>query len=109
MHDLMKELQEYSDQLDEGIRTLRKNGEILAQAEKDYKIILRQEVLKMRFEGMAVGLIDKTVYGELSVAEARFNRDMAEAKYRANQEYINATKLHLRLIESQISREWNNG
>ena len=106
MQDLMQSLQEYSEALDQSVKRLRKNGEALAQAERDYKILLRQEVLKLRDEGMAVGIIDKTIYGVPAVAEARFKRDIADAMYRANQEHINTTKLHLRIIESQISREW---
>lgn len=104
----MNSLKAYSEALDESVKRLRRNGEALAQAEKDYKILLRQEVLKLRDEGMAVGVIDKTIYGVPSVAEARFKRDVADAMYRANQEHINATKLHLRIIESQINREWSN-
>ncbi len=109
MQDLMNDLQRYSNELDQSVKRFRKNGEALAQAERDYKVLLRQEVLKLRDEGMAVGLIDKTVYGLPSVADARFRRDVAEAMYKANQEHINTTKLHLRIIESQISREWGNG
>lgn len=109
MQDLMQSLQEYSEALDQSVKRLRKNGEALAQAERDYKILLRQEVLKLRDEGMAVGIIDKTIYGVPAVAEARFKRDIADAMYKANQEHINTTKLHLRIIESQISREWNKG
>lgn len=108
MQDLMNDLQKYSTELDMSVKRLRRNGEALAQAEKDYKLLLRQEVLKLRDEGMAVGIIDKTIYGVPSVAEARFKRDVAEAMYKANQEHINTTKLHLRIIESQISREWNS-
>lgn len=108
MQDLINDLQKYSIELDMSVKRLRRNGEALAQAEKDYKVLLRQEVLKLRDEGMAVGIIDKTIYGVPSVAEARFKRDVAEAMYKANQEHINTTKLHLRIIESQISREWNS-
>lgn len=108
MQDLMNDLQSCSAELKESVRRLRRNGEALAQAEKDYKVLLRQEVLKLRDEGMAVGIIDKTIYGVPSVAEARFKRDIAEATYKANQEHINTTKLHLRIIESQIQREWSN-
>lgn len=108
MQDLMNDLQKYSTELDMSVKRLRRNGEALAQAEKDYKVLLRHEVLKLRDEGMAVGIIDKTIYGVPSVAEARFKRDVAEAMYKANQEHINTTKLHLRIIESQISREWNS-
>lgn len=104
--ELYQELQQKTNQLDYSVKQLRENGTNYAQAEKDYKILLRQECLKLRDEGMAVGMIDKTCYGIPSVAEARFRRDVAEAVYKANQEAINTLKLKMRLIESQISREW---
>ena len=106
MQDLYQELQINTRQLDMSIRQLRKNGTEYAQAEKDYKILLRSECLKLRDAGMAIGLIDKTCYGIPSVAEARFKRDVAETVYKANLEAINSIKLQLRLIEAQISREW---
>lgn len=106
--DLYDELQRKTNQLDYSVKQLRENGTSYAQAEKDYKVLLRSECLKLRDEGMAVGMIDKTCYGIPSVAEARFRRDVAEAVYKANQEAINSLKLQMRLIEAQISREWGN-
>ena len=106
--ELHEELKTKTRQLDASIKMLRKNGTAYAQAERDYKVLLRQECLKLRDEGMAIGMIDKTCYGIPSVAEARFNRDVAEAVYKANQEAINSIKLQMRLIEGQISREWGN-
>ena len=97
-----------TQQLDYSIKTLRKSGTEYAQAERDYKVLLRQECLKLRDEGMAIGMIDKTCYGIPSVAEARFKRDVAEAVYKANLEAINSIKLQMRLIEAQIQREWGN-
>lgn len=107
--DLFFELQTKTKQLEMSIRQLRTSGTEYAAAERDYKVLLRQECLKLRDEGMAIGLIDKTCYGIPSVAEARFRRDVAEAVYKANQEAINSTKLQLRLIEGQINREWGSG
>lgn len=104
--ELFQELQQKTAQLDYSVKQLRENGTAYAQAEKDYKVLLRQECLKLRDEGMAVGMIDKTCYGIPSVAEARFRRDVAEAVYKANQEAINSIKLQMRLLESQINREW---
>ena len=104
--DLYSELQMKTAQLDMSVKDLRKNGTAYAQAEKDYKILLRKECLKLRDDGMAIGMIDKTCYGIPSVAEARFKRDVAEAIYRANQEAINSIKLEMRLIEGQLQREW---
>lgn len=106
--DLYTELQEKTKQLEISIKTLRKSGTEYAQAERDYKILLRTECLKLRDEGMAIGMIDKTCYGIPSVAEARFKRDVAEAVYKANLEAINSIKLQMRLIENQLSREWGS-
>ena len=107
-YDLYQELKQKTRQLDYSIKTLRKSGTEYAQAERDYKILLRQECLKLRDSGMAIGMIDKTCYGVPSVAEARFKRDVAEAVYKANLEAINSIKLQMRLIEGQIQREWGN-
>ena len=104
--ELYNELQAKTRELEISIKSLRQSGTNYAQAEKDYKILLRQECLKLRDEGMAIGMIDKTCYGIPSVAEARFKRDVAEAVYKANLEAINSIKLQMRLIESQLDREY---
>ena len=106
MNDLYEELQTKRDQLDASIKQLRKNGTEYAKNERDYKVLLRTECLRLREEGMAIGLIELTVYGIPSVAEARFQRDITKVVYDANQEAINSLKLQMRLIESQIQREW---
>jgi hypothetical protein len=104
--ELYDELQTKTRHLDASIKQLRASGTEYAKAEREYKILLRQECLKLRDEGMAIGMIDKTCYGIPSVAEARFQRDVAEAVYKANIEAINSIKLQMRLIESQLQREW---
>lgn len=106
--DLIIELDQKTKQLSKAILDLRQNGTAYAEAERDYKILLRQECLKLRDEGMAIGMIDKTCYGIPSVAEARYKRDIAKTIYEANQEAINSIKLQLRLIDGQITREWSN-
>jgi len=105
--DLVNALSAKIEELSVSIRQLRKTGNALAEAERDYKIILRQEALKLRTtEGLPVTLIQQVVYGVKEVAEARYKRDIAEAMYQANQEHINATKLQIRIIESQLGREY---
>ena len=106
--DLITERETKQKQLDKAILDLRGNGTAYAEKEKNYKILLRQEVLKLRDEGVAIGVIDKICYGIPSVAEARYERDCAEAVYKANQEAINSIKLQLRIIDNQVAREWVN-
>jgi hypothetical protein len=106
--DLYNELTRLTNDLNVSIKKLRETGTDFAQAERDYKVLLRQECLRLRDEGMAIGMIDKTCYGIPSVAEARFKRDVKEAIYNANQEAINSIKLQMRIIEGQLNREWNS-
>lgn len=104
--DLMNELQQKIKELEISIKQLRTSGTNYAQAERDYKVLLRQEVLKLRDEGQAIGVITLTCYGIPSVAEARFKRDTAEAIYKANLEAISTIKLQIRVLENQINREF---
>ena len=106
--DLYNELNTKIKELNISIRKLRETGTEFAEAERDYKITLRQEALKLRAEkGMPVTLIQQVVYGVPEVAEKRFNRDVKEAIYQANQEAINSIKLQIKVIENQLSREWS--
>lgn len=105
-YELYQQIQAKTKQLELSIKQLRFNGTEYARLERDYKILLRTECLKLKDEKMAVGMIDKVCYGIPSVAEARFKRDCAEVVYTANQEAINAVKLQLRLLENQLNREW---
>lgn len=104
--ELILEIQRLRKDLDRSIKELRRSGMNRAQTERDYKLLLRTECLKLRAEGMAIGMIDKICYGIPSVAEARFERDVAESVWTANIEAINSIKLQLRLAEQQLQREW---
>ena len=106
--ELILDLQQKQKELDVSIKSLRTTGTAYAQAEKDYKIALRTEALKLRSDGMAIGMITKIIYGVPDVAELRFKRDVAETINRANLEAINSIKLQIRIIDNQISREWGN-
>ncbi len=106
--DLYEEIQRLMAELTASIRKLRDNGGKLADAERDYKITLRQEALKLRTaQDMPVTLINQVIYGVPAVAEKRFKRDVEQANYDANKEHINVTKLKLRILEAQLSREWS--
>lgn len=107
--DLYMELQTKIKELNTSIKSLRHTGTEYAEAERAYKVCLRQYALKCRSEEeMPVTLIQQTVYGIPEVAEKRFTRDVTEAVYKANQEAINSIKLQIRIIESQLQREYGN-
>ena len=105
--DLINDIQMLMEELTISIKKLRKTGQALAEAERDYKITLRQEALKLKLEDkLPVTLINQIIYGIPTVAEKRYKRDIAETLYNTNQEHINATKLKLRLLEAQVQREY---
>ena len=101
---MINELNEHMAKLAEGVRLMAKYGKEFAEAERAYKVELSQEALKLRDKGMSVTLIDKVIYG--NCADKRFKRDVAEVMYKTAQENVNATKLRIRILDAQISREW---
>lgn len=103
---MFNDIQNLCNELDISVKSLRKTGSEFAQAEQDYKIKVREEVLKLRDDGMAVTLIAQIIYGIPSVANLRYNRDVKEAVYKANQESINVTKIKIRVLENQYNKEW---
>lgn len=109
MEEYVNQITALTDRLKSSIKTLARYGNELAAAERDYKVCLRKEALTLRSEkGMPVTLIAQIIYGVQEVADKRFKRDVAETMYNTAQENINSIKLQLRLLESQLNREWGN-
>lgn len=104
--DLYSQMLNLITELDLSIKSLAKNGERLAEAERDYKTELAKQALQLKADGTAVTFINLVIYGQDEVARKRLERDIAEANYKANQEFINITKLKLKICESQLQREW---
>ena len=107
--DLIQDIENLTKRLNTSVIKLRDYGKELAEAERDYKVTLRQEALKLRSdENMPVTLINQIIYGIPIVADKRFKRDVAETMYNVAQENINSIKLQLRILEGQLQREWGS-
>ena len=106
--DLLEELKSKLIELQTSISQLRKTGSAYAQAEHDYRVALSKEALLRKDKGEAVTSFQYTLYGLPSIAKLRFERDVAEVIYNANQESVNATKIIIKVLENQIAREWHN-
>lgn len=104
--DLWIELDQKRKLLDKAINDLANNGYDLAAKERDYKIAINKKALELRAEDTPVTLINTIIYGYEEIAKLRFERDTAQVKYNANNEYINTLKLQLRILENQIGREY---
>lgn len=104
--DILNELQQKCKELDNKVYSLRETGSKWAKAQREYKVKLSQESLRLKEEKMPVTLIDKVCYGLEEVANLREQRDFAEVIYKANLESINCIKLQIRILQAQIEREW---
>ena len=106
--DLYNELENLIAQLNKSLKQLRTNGIKYAECEKEYKIAVNKKALELRSQDVPVTLINQVIYGYPDIAQLRFLRDSAEVVYKANQEAINTLKLQIRIVESQLSREYSN-
>lgn len=106
--ELWNEIESKIQELDASVKNLRKAGTDYANAEREYKIALKKEVLRLRDSGMAVTLIPLVVYGNEEIASLRANRDIKEAVYDANKEAINTTKIVIKVLQEQWKQEYGN-
>ncbi len=106
--DLMLDLQGRMKMLESALRQLGIRGGEYAKAEYQYRIALRQNILKERSDGTPVSIISDVCRGLPEIASLKMQRDIAEATYKAAMEACNVYKLEIRVLENQIEREYKN-
>ncbi len=84
------------------------NGNEAAEKTRIYRMRLQQKILQLKEEGMAVTLIEKVAKGDPEVAQAEFEKNVADVAYRASLENIMAQKKFFDSIEADINREYYN-
>lgn len=105
--DLMRRLFDLLDNmLPNGVHQIAKYGVEYAKREKEYRVLVKQETLKAQTTGTPATLIRDIVRGSENVANAKLERDKADALYKAAQESVNINKLTAKILEEQIKREW---
>lgn len=104
--ELWKEITTELALLDRAVRELKPRGQKKAQAEHDYRLALSKRLTILRAEGQPVTHLKDIAAGEPEIAKLRMERDIAESLYESAQESINVQKLKIRILESQLSREW---
>lgn len=65
-----------------------------AETEREYRLALAKEIMKLRVEGMPVSIINDLARG--NVAELKFKRDLAQSKY-------DSAMLSLRALQTSSS------
>lgn len=107
--ELLEELNRLIKQLQIEVNQLEKTGTNYAKAYSEYRIALAKELTTQRANNIPVTLCGDLARGKTEVAEKKFREISTEAIYKANLESINAIKLHIKVLENQIGREFNNG
>ena len=104
--ELFIERDRIKSSIETSLKRAYENGIEMAEATRAYRIALREEVLKLRAEGMAISIVDKIAKGAEPVANAEFEMIVAEVKYKASNENIMAQKKLYESIEADIKREY---
>lgn len=109
MQDLYGQLEELTDLLMQELETCKTSGCQYAENEAKYRKQLRLAILDERQKGTPATLTSDLCRGREDIADLKRLRDCSEAIYKASQEAINVYKLRIRMIDAQITREWNSG
>lgn len=92
-----------NQELTEIIDELQPLAEKMCEKEKEYKIMLSQEVLKLRNEGLAVSLIKDVVAGLKGVAEAKFQRDFTKELFVITKEKLKGKIINIDSLRSILT------
>ena len=106
--DLQYEIGKKLEELDISVKSLRTTGSNYAKSYSEYRIALAKELTILKNEGKAITLCYDIARGKPEIARMKFAEIRDEAIYKANLESINATKLHIKILENQLQREWGN-
>jgi hypothetical protein len=98
LRDITKELLQVGRRLSRGADELFKLAKEKAEAERNYRQTLAAEILRLRQEGHPVTLVPDLARG--NIAEAKFERDLAEAKYVAGREALDSLRQQASALQS---------
>lgn len=98
LKNITQELYHGSKRLEESSKEIFKLAKAMAEKERDYRKALAAEKIRLRDEGMPVGMIDDVARGNL--ADLRFERDLARETYIAAKEAMKAIQAQINALQS---------
>ncbi|WMM26526.1 hypothetical protein RBU61_07590 [Tissierella sp. MB52-C2] len=105
MQDLQIELNKYRSDLNKAITAIRERVKNRAIAERDYRVELAKEILRLRTEGIPITIISDLCRGNENIADLKVKRDIAETLHESNMQFIYKTKLNIDIVMKQIEAE----
>lgn len=105
-YDLYTEEQQLRTSLDGYIEEYRRCGIEHAKRDREYYVLKATKTLELKDQGMPATVIAQVIKGIEPVAEAREKMLVAEVMTRAALEAVLSTKLQVKLVDSQLQREY---
>lgn len=87
-----------SQRLDKLPKAIYEAARCFAKAEAEYRMELSKELLRLKAEGMAVGILNDVARGNLALI--KFERDLKEAEYRASLESAKVLQAEMSGLQS---------
>jgi len=104
--ELMQQIEHYTGLLNKAVPEFKKRGIETARTEKDYRIALRSEFLRLKAEGEKVTIMSDLARGKEDIAELKMQRDIADTLYKSAQEAINIYKKNIDTLMAIYKAEW---
>lgn len=104
--DLLQELWEINGLLTKALEQFKERGREYAKAQRDYRVLLRKTILKLRTEGTPTTILSDLARGDENVAAAKEQETIAKTLLESCQEAINVYKIQLKVLQEQINKEW---
>lgn len=105
MEELQK-LNELNNYLTSALAEYKTRGKAYAEAYKKYRMLLSQELLKLKAEGMPVTIAYDIARGTEIVANAKEQEIITECLYKSCQEAINTYKLQIKILQENINKDY---
>ncbi len=105
MEEIQK-MQELNTYLTTALAEYKKRGTDYAKAYKNYRMLLSQELLKLKAEGMPVTIAYDIARGTEQVANAKEQEIITECLYKSCQEAINTYKLQIKILQENINKDY---
>lgn len=99
-------MQELNNCLTTALAEYKKRGLDYAKAYKNYRMLLSQELLKLKAEGMPVTIAYDIARGTEQVANAKEQEIITECLYKSCQEAINTYKLQIKILQENINKDY---
>ncbi len=89
--------------LTRGNTTLKTLAIKKAEAERNYRVEVRKEILKLRLEKVPTTILHDLVRGNEKIAELRLKRDIAESDYYTCISSIENLRLDIEVLRSKLT------